>query len=436
VATRSSMRELSDPRHGACALRASAARAPIGLPDALFPTEGLLGVHDTLHARVLLLDSGQRVALVSVELTSLPEEQVTLLREAVGQNAGLPAENVWMCVTHTLSAPHFVPEKMCKTSADRQKNGQLSAALFAAVRDASLRASARLAPARLGHGSGPCDVNVNRDVWTSDGWWLGRDEVGFSDKTLAVLRFETSYGSPIALLFCHPVRPAVTERPPGSDEPGLVTADLAGAASALVEQEYGGEVTALFFMGAAGDQAPALADEGSWSTAKDRGVPPENAGNRAHALAESIGARLGAEVVRLSNSIKCQPCAVPIVVDRAQVELAGQEMIQTQLLRPSKRLVFASGQPRSEQVEVVRIGDIALVGVRPELSCRTGVDIRQRSPLPATLVLTMVNGAAKYMAEDLAYERITYEAMNSPFARGSAEVLADKAVGLLQDMSG
>ena len=35
-----------------------------------------------------------------------------------------------------------------------------------------------------------------------------------------------------------------------------------------------------------------------------------------------------------------------------------------------------------------------------------------------------------------AYDRITYEAMNSPFARGSAELLGEKAVGLLRDMAG
>jgi hypothetical protein len=46
----------------------------------------------------------------------------------------------------------------------------------------------------------------------------------------------------------------------------------------------------------------------------------------------------------------------------------------------------------------------------------------------------MVNGAAKYMAEVSAYDRITYEAMNSPFARGSAEALVDNVVALLQSM--
>ena len=35
------------------------------------------------------------------------------------------------------------------------------------------------------------------------------------------------------------------------------------------------------------------------------------------------------------------------------------------------------------------------------------------------------------MADNTAYDRLTYEAMNSPFVRGSAEVLCEKALELL-----
>ena len=78
------------------------------------------------------------------------------------------------------------------------------------------------------------------------------------------------------------------------------------------------------------------------------------------------------------------------------------------------------------------LGDLAILGMRPELSCRIGADIRRRSPFAETLVLTMVNGGAKCMADVEAYERSTYEAMNSRFAAGSAERLADRAVAMLE----
>ena len=47
------------------------------------------------------------------------------------------------------------------------------------------------------------------------------------------------------------------------------------------------------------------------------------------------------------------------------------------------------------------------------------------------LVFTMVNGAAKYMAPKEAYASNKYEAMNSPFAEGSAERLCDGVLKVL-----
>jgi hypothetical protein len=40
-----------------------------------------------------------------------------------------------------------------------------------------------------------------------------------------------------------------------------------------------------------------------------------------------------------------------------------------------------------------------------------------------TMVGTMVNGIDKYLPERSAYDRITYEAMNSAYGQGAAEQL-------------
>ena len=258
---------------GPMTLRVGAGRAQIELPEVLFPLEGFVGIHDPLHVRVLVLDCVARVALVSMEMTSLPNEYVATLREVVGGIVGVESENVWVCVTHTMSAPHVRstgvkksaagaattgPAKASLDAPDDAKNARLADGVEAAVRDATHGAVASLREARLGHASGPCDVNVNRDIPTAEGWWVGRNETGFSDKTLTVLRFEAMDGHPIALVFGHCVRPAATECPPEQRENALVTADLAGVACAAVEEEYGDQTITLFFMGAAGDQAPRM----------------------------------------------------------------------------------------------------------------------------------------------------------------------------------
>jgi neutral ceramidase len=47
----------------------------------------------------------------------------------------------------------------------------------------------------------------------------------------------------------------------------------------------------------------------------------------------------------------------------------------------------------------------------------------------------MVNGAAKYMPDASAYDKITYEAMNSSYARGSAETLAAAILKALKNQA-
>jgi hypothetical protein len=72
--------------------------------------------------------------------------------------------------------------------------------------------------------------------------------------------------------------------------------------------------------------------------------------------------------------------------------------------------------------------------VQAKLNARTGLDIRAASPFPATCVVTMTNGSAKYMADAMSYDRITYEAMNSRYARGAAAKVAERISELLRSL--
>ena len=59
------------------------------------------------------------------------------------------------------------------------------------------------------------------------------------------------------------------------------------------------------------------------------------------------------------------------------------------------------------------------VGVKPELNCVTAAEIEKQSAYEDTLVVQMVNGAQKYMADEQSFARKTYESMNSFFGRAS-----------------
>ena len=64
---------------------------------------------------------------------------------------------------------------------------------------------------------------------------------------------------------------------------------------------------------------------------------------------------------------------------------------------------------REVNIEIIYFGYIAIIAVQPELSSVTAMDIRKQSHFP----LTMVNGGMKYMPDQISYDCMTYEAMNS-----------------------
>ena len=68
--------------------------------------------------------------------------------------------------------------------------------------------------------------------------------------------------------------------------------------------------------------------------------------------------------------------------------------------------------------------------MQPEVSSTFGATVRvTRSG--SVLFATLVNGGQKYLPAPDAYEKITYEAMNSGFAAGSHERLVDIIIAAL-----
>jgi neutral ceramidase len=408
-------------------LRVGAGMAEINLPGGFFPVEGFIGMHDALHVRVMLLEYDQKFAIVSIELTSLPDDIVVALQNSLCEKFRLEKDNILITVTHTFSAPHFLPKHLLKTGEDESKSKLLFQVLNYAVMQAAGEAISTMQPARSGFGTGICDVNVNRDVLTADGWWLGVNETGLSDKTVSVLRFETVEGKPIALLYNYSVQPSVMDGLQLTTGGRLVSADMVGAASRFLEQEYGDDVIAIFCLGAAGDQSPALKAKYPFMD-KVGHIRCDDVGEHGFILAEMLGKRLGSEVLRVATQIACQELSGGIVMKHMMVECPGQQIIDMKSIRPTKTYEFIPLEPRGEPVTIFKLGNVVMVGVRPELSSITGVSIREQSPFPNTMIVTMVNGGAKYMPDQSAYDRVTYEAMNSFFGCGSAELLCAKVV--------
>ncbi|MCD8008078.1 MAG: hypothetical protein LUF68_03965 [Clostridiales bacterium] len=403
-----------------------AGKAKIELSESLFPIEGFGGVHDDLYVRAVLLDAGFPFLIVCFDATSLRPYAINAFRAQAAEAAGIPQENVWLCVSHTFSAPHLRSEEAIAREGGEvaRKNEVLFASMTAAMQAAIAQAKDGMEETQPVIGNAYCSVNVNRDMRTAQGWWLGADDLGESDKTVPFVKFLRPDGQTKAVLYSCDVQSSVMDHSKGADGRSQVTGDLVGAASQFIEEQYGDDFVALFLLGAAGDQAPLFKAKHNILN-RDGSVEETDIGDEGFVLVNALGKKLGAQVVQAMERVKQPFQPESATLRQTTVNCPGQKIAPNlRDIRPTRSYDFQPGEEQTVSVSCFTLGHVALVGLGPELSSTTAIDIKKDSPYPLTIVATMDNGGYKYMPEHTAYDRITYEAMNSKFARGAAEKVA------------
>lgn len=386
-------------------LLAGASMAEIILDEACLPVDGFTAVHDPLHVRALVLDSGRRTVIVSVEITSIFPSTRRRFEETVQSVTGAEKENIWICMTHSFSGPHIWPNdgKGPPRSAEELSRCQrIEDAYETALETALHTALASLRPAVMGHARGECAVAVSRNVETEEGWWLGADPSAPCDRSLPVLRIDGTDGTAIALLFNYGVRSEVMS------PLKQVSSDLCGGAAVKIEAELG--VPALFLCGACGDQTP-----GQTGSAE---------------VLEAQSAVLAADVLALYRGISGMD-AVAVRSGSTMIRCAAKRMNRDlQALRPTRTAGFTPDGEKETRIHVLRLGSFVMVGVQPEISGVTARQIADALPGDNVAVCVMVNGVDKCMPEREAYELVQYPCINSPYMPGGAEKLRDAAVEL------
>lgn len=411
-----------------------AGRAAVVLSDACFPTaENYTGVHEEIAVRALYLENGEKALIVTLEQTSILPQTLEVFREAAERQSGLDADRIWITASHTFAVPHIWDDggEQLKNEAERQRNTRMRQAFTDAVEQAVRSAVDSRRAAKVGFTETFCGVNISRDLPTAEGYWLGCWERGLSDKTVAVLRFEDLAGELIAVFFNYGIQSSVMQDCSDADGRFLMSGDVAGAACRYLEQEYG--VPAVFCVGACGDQGPCL--QAVHFETDHLGVMREvrvdqNAG---FAIAELLGRRLGAAVSAGVEQVVCAEACRPMELAKVSFECPGQKILPIPELHPTREYAYIPQGTTELAVEVISLGIVTLVGVKPEMTSYIALDLKARAP-GKVILCNMVNGAGKYLAHDSAYDQCRYEAMNSRYAKGSAAIFAEKTLTLLEAM--
>jgi hypothetical protein len=372
------------------------------------------GVHDNLHVRAIVVDDGtSQAAIVSVELIGLSHALWETLSVRVTEATGIPKENVMLTSVHTHAAPAIggppgpgsaaagPAAEVARKRADYVK--RVEDAIIAAV----VEAKANLQPAKMGYGTGRANVSMNRRARTADGGWhLGHNPDGPSDKTVAVVKFETMDGELFAVFSNYGVHATVMG--PSNLQ---VSADLPGATSRFVEEHYGKGVIAPWTSGAGGDQAP---------------IYDRNGTEFRHVAV--LGQILGEEVIRVADAIKTSPRGRIRVLQRV-VSCPGKRTVQSP--GPGRDYKVEDTDPVPIRLSLLVVNDVAFAGVSGEVFANIGLRLKRESLFTRTVLVTHCNGSSGYIPDDDGYDQVSFEIIVTRLKRGCAE---DAIVNGLTDM--
>jgi hypothetical protein len=434
-------------------LSAGAGKAYIDFPKEAFPTarEDYVGVHDMPHVRVLILENQTRYVVLNIEIVNVFPDTREKIVNIIKEETGVEEEHIWYHNCHVLSTPHAwkltVGEPrdgrpaFVRTPQQQQSVEAVSAAICEAVRTAAKNANADMKPAKLGQGEAKCYGNVNRNLETEEGWWVSTNDEGPVDHKIPILRIDDEKNEPIAVLFGFHAQPAVLDMVFLEGGGRLVSADIAGYSTEFIEQEYPGCV-AMYFTGAGGDGAPYFRGEYFLRGRNGRRID-KHLHEKSYLLAELLGERIGQQVLLGMERIETSNENNEIKILKEKVKLPAlkkEEGPRGVPKGPVREKAFIEEGTEEVPLCAMKIGNMGLFGLLPEIGQSTAKFIEENSPFEQTMVSTFTNvgskeeGPGKYMGESNYYDQVTFQAQNTCFAKGAAEQMADAAVELLKKL--
>ncbi|MDV7718381.1 hypothetical protein GA840_00570 [Pediococcus ethanolidurans] len=391
-----------------------------------FPIKDFDGIHDDLHVRVILIKGQESLAFVSIELTSLPNNAVEFYKNIVQQETEIALENIWITVTHTFAAPHIPPAG--KDETDITRITLMLKRTSEALRKALKLAKQTQQKAEVGYQSMKNNININRNIETNSGWWLGQNANEYSNHEVRVLSFRAN-DQIIAMIVNYDVQSNIMDKVLTTEGKHLISADFVGYSLEAVEQYYGNKMTAIFIPGAAGDQVPILQ-----AKMKRLDGSSLNLHENGYRLVDQLGESLAKSIISAEKAIQEYSKETEINMCMISVEVSEQQMqYTTSELEPHRNFDFIkTGKKLKIAIQLIKINNIYLLSLAPELNSSFGQLLRKKLKHEHIMICTLVNGAMKYLPEFKDFENITYEAMNTSLGKGAAEKVVDAVTHLTE----
>ena len=399
-------------------------------------------IESDLTATVLVLGDGEtKVAVIATDLCMTSMAEADRLRASVAEALAVPMAHVLLNFSHNHSAP-ALPEFMAMTDTpeDAWFRVRYEHDLTRWLVEAAQEADACLQPARVGCAWGESSIGVYRRELRDGRDVLGEVPYHPIDTSVGVIRVDDLDERPIATVFRYSAHPVTV-----GSRSQVASPDYPGPARDVVEQNLGG--MALFLQGCGGNVNPrvGIGWEVDCSDTKNR-VGTE-LGGEALKVAATIrtGTRAGerrplgnvpnilftpweriegtetcTHLAAAESTVALEYDTLPsreeaqailahwqrTAAERREGDALDWEIRAAQKYEHWARKLVAAvedGHPTHElRLQAIRVNDVVLCALNMEVFFETGLEIRERSPLPDTFVLGYSNGLFGYLprAED------------------------------------
>ncbi len=387
----------------------------------------------SVHCAVLR-DDRRAIAFVALDTLCVPASQAAGIRHLAAERLGLEPEAVMVSATHNHAGPAVTGVY------DVPRDEGCAEAVVETAGNALARAVEVAEPAAVGFArAGEFSLTHNRRVVRRDGTVRTHGKFddgalfieGPIDPEMAVLGFRSADGrrplGSVVNFACHPTHHGGgTELSAGF--PGVLARRLSGK----------GWPVCLYLQGAAGDISPGdpyrgvrLSKEAIGGALADRAAELLEG----MAFADRAPLRFAARTVRLPFR------------DATEAEIRGRVRGAQRFVDPGsydRHIPAVLERIRREgaheaEVQLLGVGDAAVVGLPGEIFTRLGLAVKQQGHPRDVMVASCTNGSCGYVPTAEAFARGGYETTFGPgsfLAPEAGGMLVEAAIGLLDGQGG
>jgi neutral ceramidase len=439
-------------RAGAAAVDVTPREFPLNMPGG-FSDNFATSAHDPLHARALVLDDATTtLAMVVLDNLGAPPEVLDEAKDIASKSTGIPANRMLISSTHTHSGP---PSNAKEGPAPAVAYRKL---LVQGLAESITKAHAALRPAAVGVAVHPLPEEVfNRRWFLKSGKMplnpFGKlDQVkmnpgtspdvldrpaGPTDPEITIISVQDANPRPLALFANYALHYV------GGMPRGQISADYFGEFSRLMPSRLrGGEgFVAMMSNGASGDvnNIPFLVTRPPREPFEQIRIVAQKAADAswlAHRKIERHRSDLRLGMRQREIVLKYRrPTDEQVAEAKEVLAVKDAEAIARlpQRAQNYARSVIRAAERKEDtltvQLQAIRIGDLAVCGIPFETFVQIGLELKDRSPFPQSIVIGLANGRHGYLPTPEHHRLGGYETW-----LGTNQVQVDTSVILIENL--